>query len=95
MPTSNRYTFKAKALSHTIFLSTVILSTPVEAYVDKFAVCKDRVNAVLNGTGTIGNISNATIWDYDYIYTGLARELVTSFPRNEFLTLTYKGNHCS
>jgi hypothetical protein len=60
-------------------------------YVDKFAVCKRNILGVLNGTYSIGNITNTTILTYDYIYTGPVKELKPDFPRKDYLTLTYPG----
>jgi hypothetical protein len=88
---------RSARLFRLIILTSLFLSaTPVTAYVDKFKTCQSRIQALLNGTShtiqsTIGNLTNATIWDHNYIYTGPARELDPTYPRNQFLTLTYKG----
>ena len=78
---------------HRLILALIFISsTPVAAeYVDKFTACKAKVQAVRNGTASIRNITNATIMNYDYIYTGRAKELDSSYPRDQYLLLTYKG----
>lgn len=85
--------------SHTLIVLFLLStsSTPVQAlWTDKFAVCKQNVLGVLNGThsmttASMANITNITIWDTGYIYNGSVRELKPSFNRSDYLTLTYEG----
>jgi hypothetical protein len=73
------------------FVFTIIFDPVAAVYRDKFKECQQNIQSVLNGTGSIGNITNTTVWDYDYLYRGPAKELDASFPRNEYLTVTYLG----
>ena len=76
------------------FLGFTVIFDPVAAvHRNKFKECKQNIQSVLNGTGSIGNITNTTVWDYDYLYLGPAKELDASFPRNEYLTVTYLGQY--
>ncbi|KAF2668945.1 hypothetical protein BT63DRAFT_246313 [Microthyrium microscopicum] len=72
-------------------LILVVCHGAAAEYVDKFEVCLARVLSVLNGTGTIENITNDTIRNLGFLYTGPVRELISSYPRDRYLTLTYEG----
>jgi hypothetical protein len=82
--------------SHHAFYIVLVSSSLVEAgdWVNKFTVtCKTNVLMVINGTQNMGDITNTTIWGKNYIYNGTARELKSSYPREDYLTLTYPGMH--
>jgi len=72
---------------------TIIFGPAAAVYQNKYKECKQNIQGVLNGTQSIGNITNTTFWDYDYIYSGPAKELDASFPRKEYLTVTYLGQY--
>lgn len=79
---------------HALYI--VLASTSlVEAgdWVNKFTTCKKNVLMVLNGTHTMGDITNITIWEKNYIYKGPVRELASSYDRDDYLVLTYSGMH--
>jgi hypothetical protein len=62
-------------------------------FIDKFDVCKNNVKGILNGTINIGDINNVTIRQPErgLMFTGTPKELVKSYPREQYITLTYKG----
>lgn len=62
-------------------------------FVDKFDVCKDNIKGIMNGTITIGDINNVTIFQPErgLVFTGIPKELAKDYPREQYITLTYKG----
>jgi hypothetical protein len=82
--------------SHYALCIVLVSSSLVEAgdWVNKFTVtCKQTVQEIINGTLEMGNITQTTIWENNYMYNGTARELGNSYRREDYLTLTYEGKH--
>ena len=63
--------------------------TVAELY--SFNQCEADVQRILNGTLTIGHITNETIGEY--LYHGHVTGLKKGFPRSQYLALTYRGIH--
>jgi len=73
-------------------IAIVILACGAAAqFVTKFDICRDRVNRILNGTETFGDVTNVTIWTLNTIYTGTIHGLDPRFSDHEILALTYAG----
>lgn len=73
----------------------VVLPYVASEYVDKFAVCRERVVGIIEGNQTYGNINNITIWERPLIYTGDIQGLDPRYSRANVLTLTLDGKHCA
>ncbi|KAK4446090.1 hypothetical protein QBC34DRAFT_357047 [Podospora aff. communis PSN243] len=57
----------------------------------KYDVCALKTDAILQGTLSLGDINNATIWERGYIHTGPIRGLDQSYPRTNISAITYNG----
>jgi hypothetical protein len=62
-------------------------------FVDKFDVCKGNVQGIMNGSIIMGDINNVTIRQPErgLMFTGTPKELAKDYPREQYITLTYKG----
>jgi hypothetical protein len=54
-----------------------------------FTQCERDVKSILNGTLTLGDVSNETIGRY--IWHGPVTGLNVDYPRDQYLALTYEG----
>src|SRR5438874_1327007 len=54
-----------------------------------FHTCKDAVLSIIDGNTTIGQITNQTI--SHYLWDGPVQGLHASFPRADYLAITYQG----
>lgn len=54
-----------------------------------FSTCQQLIDSIANGTYSIGNINNETIWQY--VYTGPVYMLKNTFPRTQYFCITYEG----
>jgi hypothetical protein len=74
-------------------LLTLLISSPATAY--GFTDCRDRVQAILNGTGDpikTGPNSNMTLAALQrYLYQGPIMSLDPSYPRENYTALTLEG----
>jgi hypothetical protein len=77
-------------LRKSFLLLVVCLSGLALAELYSFNQCEADVQNILNGTLTIGDISNETIGRY--IYQGHVTGLKHGFPRSQYLAITYEGN---
>ncbi|KAK4445968.1 hypothetical protein QBC34DRAFT_497138 [Podospora aff. communis PSN243] len=84
--------FKISRSSAAILL-TIAASTCEAVNTGQFDRCEDLVRSILNGTltlkGPLGEINNATIHGFNYIYDGPVSYL--KCPRGDLLTLTLDG----
>lgn len=64
---------------------------PCTATAEPIPDCSERVQQILNGTLSIGSINNVTIRDPYYMYYGPVHGLDGSYPREDYLALTYEG----
>jgi len=56
-----------------------------------FDQCQHRIEGILNGTETYGNIDKETIEELGYIYHGRVAGMNPDFPRENLLTITTRG----
>lgn len=63
-------------------------------FVDKFDLCNTNLGPVFNDSGTYMNMNKAAMQERGYIYDDWPRELPqdTTYPREKYITLTYKGS---
>ncbi|OIW31119.1 hypothetical protein CONLIGDRAFT_614585 [Coniochaeta ligniaria NRRL 30616] len=76
-------------LRKSLLLLVLCLAGLSLAQLYSFNQCEADVQHILDGTLTIGDISNETI--AAYIYQGHVTGLKDDFPRSQYLALTYKG----
>jgi hypothetical protein len=70
-----------------IFLYLSFLPLALAQY--SFSTCQQLIDSVVNGTYSIGDINNETIWQY--VYTGPVYKLKDTFPRSQYFCITYEG----
>ncbi|KAM7187294.1 hypothetical protein V8F20_011049 [Naviculisporaceae sp. PSN 640] len=58
---------------------------------NKFDICRERVIGIMEGNTTYGDITNVTIWERPFIYTGNIQGLEPHLNRSDVLTITYEG----
>jgi hypothetical protein len=75
-------------------LLLLLLANPILAErKDKFKLCKQNIEDLLiHGNRTsIGTYTRDNIYEHGLIYNGTARELKSSYPRDQYLLITYDG----
>jgi hypothetical protein len=80
---------------HQVVVTLVLIAVNgvTAVFVDEFDVCKDNIKKIINGTLTMGDINNVTIWEPErgLLFTGTPKELDNHYPRELYITPTYKG----
>jgi len=78
-------------LTRSLFPYLVVVFAPSITAAESILDCGEKVQQILNGTLTIGDINNVTIHGPYYMYYGPVHGLEDSYPRDDYLTLTYEG----